>query len=180
MNDQPTTVAPPIVPRKYAMDARAVADFDLLVRLAADICEVPGALLALVDDSNVSLTCAVGVDVRKTPPAPVLQKALLNKELTVVCDVAKDPVAEELSRALGVELKFYAVAPLKSPEGRGIGALLIVDTVPRALGPRCEESLRVLGRELEAKLEDRRLVCELRAERDALLRRLGSSLAEKA
>ncbi len=73
----------------------------------------------------------------------------------------------------GPRIRFYAGVPLLSGAGVAIGALCVLDTVPRALTEPQERALRVLGRQLSARLQlcahasaMESLALELRGERE--------------
>ena len=66
-------------------------------------------------------------------------------------------------------IRFYAGAPLVTAEGHALGALCVMDRVPRQLTSSQQESLRVLSRQVMAQLELRRQTREL-VESEARLR----------
>ncbi len=53
-------------------------------------------------------------------------------------------------------VRFYAGAPLLTPEGFAVGTLCVLDRQPRELRPAQIESLRALARQVMAQLELRR------------------------
>jgi GAF domain-containing protein len=54
-------------------------------------------------------------------------------------------------------VRFYAGAPLLTPEGFAVGALSVIDRVPREMSAAQIEALRVLSRQVMAQIELKRL-----------------------
>ena len=65
-------------------------------------------------------------------------------------------------------IRFYTGAPLLTPEGKSLGTLCVLDTVPRHLSSTQHEALRVLARQVMAHLELRRIRLQLESERQRL------------
>ena len=146
--------------------------FDDITRLIAEICEVPVALVTLVDRDRQWFKAAVGTELRETPvEVSLCAHALLEAELLVVPDTRKDIRFVENPLVTGEPfLRFYAGALLRTPDGLALGTLCVLDTVPRTLTEKQINALRILAREVMTQIELRRRIKEqdtLIAQREA-------------
>ncbi len=144
------------------LDTGAEQVFDDLTLLAAEICGTPISLVSLVDSDRQWFKSKVGLNVTETTrDIAFCAHAILQRDVFVVPDAAADqrfsdnPLVLEEPR-----IRFYAGAPLRSPEGLPIGTLCVIDRTPRRLEPRQVEALRILGRLVMAHLESRRLLAD--------------------
>ncbi|HWH70082.1 MAG TPA: GAF domain-containing protein [Candidatus Sulfotelmatobacter sp.] len=89
--------------------------------------------------------------------------------MTEVPDVTRDPRFADNELVTGSPgIRFYATAPLVTPEGQALGTLCVIDTKPRQLTPQQNEALRGLSRQVMTQLELRRSLAELeRAHRES-------------
>ncbi|HWH68520.1 MAG TPA: ATP-binding protein [Candidatus Sulfotelmatobacter sp.] len=150
--------------RYHILDTAQESDFDEIVRVAARICETPIALMSLVDKERQWFKGRFGLEVAETPrrvsfcahailqaPAPML-----------VPDATRDKRFANNELVTGPpHIRFYASAPLVTPEGYSLGTLCVIDRKPRHLTPTQQDALQVLGRQIMVQLELRLHLAEL-------------------
>lgn len=148
------------------LDTAPEAAFDDLTKLAAQICQVPTAMISLVDETRQWFKARVGIPVTETPrEVSFCAHTILNPdEVMEVEDATKDPrfAASPLVTS-GQNVRFYAGAPLVTPGGQAVGTLCVMDGKPHALTAEQREALRTLGRHVVAQLELGRKTRELAA-----------------
>lgn len=127
-----------------------------LARFAARLCDTPTGAVSLVERERQIFLASEGVAVSETPRSTSLcATAMLSGELLVVPDASKDSrFANYKSVTSERNLRFYAGAPLTSPEGAPLGALCVTDIVarPEGLTPVQREGLLVLADAVKRRL----------------------------
>jgi len=175
---------PPVVmdpSRLAALDAYAILDtaaeqgFEDIVHLATQLCAVPVALVSLVDQNRQWFKARVGFPTCETDLDRSVCKFVLDEpHLLVIPDLTADPRTQANPLVTGEpHIRFYAGAPLRTPEGKVLGSLCVIDSEPRPEGltEAQAEALRRLARQTMAQMELRRAV----SQKDAALTRLQSS-----
>jgi diguanylate cyclase (GGDEF)-like protein len=148
--------------RLAALDEYDVLDtlperaFDDITRLVTIICGVPISVISLVDERRQWFKSKVGLETSETPrDVAFCAHAIMDPdEVMVVHDALAD--SRFVDNPLVTEdpgIRFYAGAPLVTPEGEAIGALCAIDREPRELRPDQLEALSLLSREVIAHLE---------------------------
>ena len=137
--------------------------FDDLTELAAHICEAPIALITLVDEKRQWFKSKVGLTVTETSrDVSFCGHAIAQSELFIVADATQDErFADNPLVTSEPGIRFYAGAPLITPDGHALGTLCVIDKVPRELRPDQKNALRVLARHVMTQLELRRRSREL-------------------
>jgi GAF domain-containing protein len=141
--------------------------FDDLTDLASEICEAPMALISLVDEDRQWFKSKVGISLKETTrDISFCAHALRDGDLLIVSDARKDPRFKDNPLVTGPQkIRFYAGAPLTSPDGHVLGTLCVLDKQPRKLRPEQRQALRVLAHHVVSQLELRRHTRELAAAR---------------
>lgn len=134
---------------RYAiLDSEPEQSFDDLVILAAHICQVPMAMLSLVDDHRQWFKSKVGVQVRETSKeVSICAHAIQQNDLFIVPDTLQDPRFRDSPLVTSEpHIRFYAGAPLINDDGYALGTLCVLDREPRELDAAQKEAINALGR----------------------------------
>jgi GAF domain-containing protein len=137
--------------------------FDDLTELAARICEAPIALISLIDENRQWFKAKVGVTLNETSrDISFCSHAIKQQDLFIIPDATKDErFANNPLVISDPKIRFYAGAPLITPDGYALGSLCVIDKVPRELRAEQKQALRVLARHVMTQLELRRHAKEL-------------------
>ncbi len=146
------------------LDTEPERSFDDLTLLASHICGTPMALISLVDADRQWFKSRIGIPISETARAvSFCAHAINHRDLFIVPDARHDERFRNNPLVTGdQEIRFYAGAPLVTPDGHALGTLCVLDHVARTLSREQLESLTALCRQAEAQLELRKHLVELR------------------
>jgi PAS domain S-box-containing protein len=149
------------------LDTLPEEDLDAVVRLASKICETPIALISLIDEDRQWFKAKLGLDVPETPRnISFCQYAIREKDVYEIPDAEANPLFSANPFVTGSpDIRFYAGAPLTSPEGYNIGTLCVIDTKPKTLTEEQKDSLRTLSKFVISQFELRKAKEELEESR---------------
>jgi diguanylate cyclase (GGDEF)-like protein len=148
------------------MDTPAEQAYDDVVKLAAAICDVPIAMVSLLDTERQWVKARVGLEVSQIPIQDAFCSHAIASEMEVmeVRDMANDPRFANHAFVIGEPgIRFYAGAPLVTPSGVKLGTVCVIDRVPRALDSRSKAALLALSRQVVSLLELRHTEAKLRS-----------------
>lgn len=117
------------------LDTPADKTFDKIAILAAQIFDTPTAFVSFVDRDRVffkaKITTDDGVEV---PEEAVANLVTLNEDTVAFTDIQLHPKLKDSPLATADnQVRFYAGAPIKTPDGHLLGTISVVDAVPRVV-----------------------------------------------
>ena len=164
--------------RYEILDTPDETAFDDFTELAAYICETPIALISLVDDHRQWFKSRLGLDVSQTArEVSFCTHTIEGQGLFEVNDARRDqrfcdnPLVTD-----DPHIRFYAGAPLTTPDGFNLGTLCVIDHQPRQLSEAQRGALVRLSRQI-MRLFEERLQAHRYAEQAALQQALLNSAA---
>ncbi len=153
--------------RRYRiLDTAPEEVFNAVARLASTICQTPIAALSFVDEKRQWFKAEIGLNASETQrDVSFCGHAISERDVMVVPDAREDERFADNPFVTGeLGLRFYAGAPLITPEGHALGTLCVIDRIPRELRPDQEEALAALSQQVIAQLEASRKLADQAAE----------------
>ncbi len=128
---------------------------DDLTQLAAQICETAVAAVSFIGSDRIWIRSRFGMESLELSLGSLpCETTILGDTVYEIPDTRNDPdYAPDGIHLEGHAYRFYAGAPLTTPGGVNIGALLVLDRPARMLTPAQSSALGVLGRQVINRLE---------------------------
>ncbi len=143
------------------LDTPPEPGYDSIVQLACRLCDTPVALVSLVAGDRQWFKARVGFSPCETDlNSSVCAYALAQPDdLLIIPDLTADPRTAANPLVTGEPfIRFYAGAPLRTPEGMTLGSLCVIDSKPRpgGLTETQASDLRALAQQVMTQLTLRR------------------------
>ena len=160
------------------LDSGRDPSFDEITAHVARICDVPMAIVTLVEDDRQWFKAARGIDLDGTGiEDSMCVHAMAAGDYLEIPDTTLDP----RTRAMGVvtgdpHARFYAGAVLRAANGHPLGALCVLDTKPRRLDADQRATLQLMGRQVMRLIELHRALNDAEVMRREIDHRVKNSL----
>src|ERR1700761_77231 len=130
-------------------DIAVTNDLNEIVKLTAQLCGAPVALITLVDENTQWFKASVGVDIDCTNrELSFCNYTIKQNGLVIAHDTRTDERFKDNGLVTGEPfVRFYAGATLTTQDGYAIGSLCVIDFKPRDLNEHQQNLLKVLGKQ---------------------------------
>src|SRR4029450_824530 len=135
--------------RRYRiLDTDPEQAFDDLALLASYICQTPIALISLIDEDRQWFKSHIGITVNETSRSIAFCAHAIQQDGIFTVRAAPDDARFKKNPFVVNEprIRFYAGAPLVTPDGHSLGTLCVIDRVPRALPDERSRGVAALPR----------------------------------
>ncbi len=149
--------------RYQILDTDTEQDLQDVVNLASAICQTPISLISLIDENRQWFKEHHGLDASETSRAfSFCAHGLTSSDLLIVENALEDERFSDNPLVISKpNIRFYAGAPLVTPDGYTLGSLCVIDDQPRKLTDHQLRALKTLAKQVvkhfELSLHNRRL-----------------------
>jgi hypothetical protein len=145
------------------LDTLPETELDELAEIASLICDLPISVISLIDKDRQWFKSNIGLDVAETKREDSFCQHTLHKpkEIFIVEDSLKDPLFKNNPLVIGKPyIRFYAGAPLETPNGNVLGTLCVIDIKPRTITENQKKALQILAKKAMDYLNVRKILIE--------------------
>ncbi|MBF99803.1 MAG: hypothetical protein CMI36_12490 [Owenweeksia sp.] len=157
------------------LDTSPDQELDEIAEIASLLCDTPISLISLVDENRQWFKSRVGMDTKETPREDAFCRYTLDKpdEILVIPDSLEDERFRNNRLVTGEpRIRFYAGAPLLTPQGNVLGTLCVIDRKPKELTENQAKALKLLAKRAMDFLNTRKLLIHQESELDKNAQRL--------
>jgi diguanylate cyclase (GGDEF)-like protein len=131
-----------------------------VVRLACAALETPIGAVTFIEAERQWLKSCEGADIKETPrDISFCTHTIQKNEVMVVEDATRDPRFQNNPLVTAENgIRFYAGAPITTREGFNLGALCVIDHIPRRISQRDRELLKDMAAIVVSEMELRKRV----------------------
>jgi two-component sensor histidine kinase len=160
------------------LDTAPEEGFDEITKLAAEICNVPIAMISLVDEDRQWFKAKVGIDTTGGEiENSICAHAIANDAYLEIPDTTIDPRTSENTFVTGEEsIRFYAGALLEDGNNLPLGTLCVLDQKPQVLNDFQRSALQVLAKQVMRQIELRKALADAEILRKEVDHRVKNSL----
>lgn len=118
------------------LDSPTEPVFDSIAKLASEVCDMPIALISILDENRQWFKANIGLpEIKETDRASAFcSYTILSDELLMVPDTIEDErFIHNILVTKSPKIRFYAGAPIRMPSGQNIGSLCVIDVKPNYL-----------------------------------------------
>lgn len=155
------------------LDTPEEEKYDDITNIISRICDVPIALITLLDNERNFIKSHFGIPFNESPRNISFCGHTINEDapMMIVEDARMDKRFHNNPLVKDQNVVFYAGVPLINKEGYKLGALCVYDHKPRTLNQEQKNALQSLARQVVMLFEQRAQNDELRLLRDSLERK---------
>lgn len=136
------------------MDSQEEKEFDRLVQLAAEICEVPFGKINFLDEYRTWSKANYGNDIKETPrEVSFCHQTIQHDSHLIIENTLENEIFSQLPFVVDrPKVRFYAGFNIRS-KGYNLGTVCVMGTEPKALTEMQFNALSIIAGEIENRLE---------------------------
>lgn len=140
------------------LDTPREKEYDGLVELVSQICQCPIAIVNFLDSNRQWFKASKNLNTRESSrDESFCGHAIMRNEVLIVSDATKDDRFHDNPDVTGgLKVRFYAGAPIVSPNGFKLGTVCAIDNEPKHLSHSQVTALKTVAEQVSRLLEMRK------------------------